>query len=78
MLVVDGLKLYTRKELASMLNVGVTTIMNYQNRGELRSVKIGKAIYSSEEALREFLNGRIPELRNRKKGGGEIGKQVIK
>lgn len=67
MLVVDGLKLYTRKELASMLNVGVTTIMNYQNRGELRSVKIGKAIYSSEEALREFLNGRIPELRNRKK-----------
>lgn len=67
MLVVDGLKLYTRKELASMLNVGVTTIMNYQNRGELRSVKIGKAIFSSEEALREFLNGRIPELRNRKK-----------
>lgn len=67
MLVVDGLKLYTRKELASMLNVGITTIMNYQNKGELRSVKIGKAIYSSEEALRDFLNGRIPELRDRNK-----------
>lgn len=67
MLVVDGLKLYTRKDLASMLNVGLSTIMNYQRRGELRSVKVGKAIYSSEEALREFLNGRIPELRNRKR-----------
>lgn len=68
MLVVDGLKLYDRKELSSMLNVGVTTIANYQKRGELRQVTIGKKIYASEEALRDFLNGRIPELRNKREG----------
>lgn len=65
MLEIDGLKLYTRKELASMLNAGVASIANYQNRGELRVVKIGRLYYSSEEALREFLNGRIPELKER-------------
>lgn len=62
MMTIDGVKLYDRKELASMLNVGIATIANYQKRGELRRVQIGKRVYSSEEALRDFLNGRIPEL----------------
>jgi Helix-turn-helix domain len=65
MLVVDGIKLYTRAELASMLNVGLATISNYHRRGELRKVTIGKRVYSSEEALRDFLNGKIPELRKK-------------
>ena len=71
MLVVDGIKLYDRGELAAMLNVGITTIANYHKRGELRKVMIGKRVYSSEEALRDFLNGKIPELRNRTRSEGK-------
>lgn len=59
MLVIDGIKLYDRKELAQMLGVGITTIGNYHKRGELRKVTIGRRLYSSEDALRDFLNGRI-------------------
>ncbi len=59
MLVIDGLKLYDRKELAAMLNVGVSTIGNYHKKGDLRKVTIGKKVYSSEEALRDFLNGKL-------------------
>lgn len=61
MLTIEGIKLYSRQELASMLDVNIMTIQKYQKTGRMKSVKIGKGIYTSEESLKEFLNGRIIE-----------------
>ena len=59
MITIDGIKLYTRQELAQMLNVGESTIGSYHRKGTLRYVMIGKRLYTSEEALKDFLNGKI-------------------
>lgn len=59
MIVIDGLKLYDRKDLAAMLNVSKETIANYHKRGKLRFVVVGRKKYSSEESLRDFLNGKV-------------------
>lgn len=69
MIYIDGTKLYDRADLSALLNVTQATIATYQKRGDLRNVLIGRKVYSSEEALRDFLNGvgRITTERNRKR-----------
>lgn len=74
MLTIDGIKLYTRQELADMLNVCISTIGNYHRKGTLRYVVIGKRVYTSEEALKDFLNGKI----YRTTTALENGKLIIK
>ena len=57
MLEIQGLKLYDTQDLAAMLNVSRTTVSNLRNKGKLKYTRIGKKLYTSEEALREYLNG---------------------
>lgn len=57
MLEIQGVKLYDTQDLAAMLNVSRTTVSSLRNRGKLKYTRIGKKLYTSEEALREYLNG---------------------
>jgi excisionase family DNA binding protein len=52
-------KMYTLKELESVLGVSNRTLQNYIRQGRLRAVKMGKWRVS-EENLQAFINGVQP------------------
>ncbi len=56
---INGVKLYTTREVATLLGVGIPTIANYRKQGNLKSTMLGGKIYISEKALEEYLNGEI-------------------
>ena len=55
---IQGIKLYDVKEVSELMGVGANSIYSYINKGRLKSVKIGRNRYVSEEGLKEFLIGK--------------------
>lgn len=58
MIDIDGIKMYTSKELAELTGVSLPTITKWRRKGLITSVWIGKKKYTSEQSLRDFLTGR--------------------
>lgn len=56
---VQGVKLYTTQEIAEMLGCTTVTVSRLRKSGKLRYTQIGKLCYSSEEAIKDYLNGII-------------------
>lgn len=61
MLEINGVKLYESAELAAMLNVSTVTISKLRKMGKLKFTRVGRRIYSSEQALNDYLNGIVRE-----------------
>ncbi len=57
MIEINGVKLYDSSELATMLNVSRVTIGRLRKRGKLKFTRVGKKLYSSDQALNDYLNG---------------------
>lgn len=57
MLEIKGIKLYTSQELAAMLNVSTQTITKLRKKRLIRSTRIGRKLYTSEEAIKDYLQG---------------------
>ena len=55
---IQGIKLYDVQEVSQLMGVGANSIYSYINKGNLKSVKIGRNRYVSEEGLKEFLLGK--------------------
>lgn len=55
---INGVKLYTKKELAELLGVCEGTIGTYLRKGNINKTKIAGIVYISEQSLLDFLNGR--------------------
>lgn len=53
---IGGLKLYTIKDIATAMDVTDRTVRRYIKDGHLQAKKIGRNIFITEEALREFIN----------------------
>lgn len=56
---INGLKMYTSQELCELLGITHYALTNLRRKGLIRSVYVGRGKYTSEEALREYLNGKI-------------------
>lgn len=61
MITINEVKLYDTQELATMLNVNRSTISKLRVKGLIKFTRIGRRLYTSEEALRLYLNGRVAE-----------------
>lgn len=61
MLEINGVKLYDSSELAAMLNVSIPTISKLRKMGKLKFTRVGRKIYSSEQAFNDYLNGIVRE-----------------
>ena len=61
MLEINNVKLYDTEELAALLNVSKPTISKLRNKGKLKFTRIGKKLYTSEQALNDYLNGVVAE-----------------
>lgn len=61
MLEIKNVKLYDTAELAALLNVSIPTISKLRNRGKLKYTRIGRKLYTSEQALNDYLNGVVAE-----------------
>lgn len=59
----DGVKFYTVKEIAKLLNSTQRTLYIYLKGGYLKGVKIGGNWIISEDNLREFLSKGAPTLK---------------
>jgi excisionase family DNA binding protein len=62
MKIINGMKLYSTRELADLLGVSYTTILKYIRDGKIIKTKIGHSAYVSEDNIIDYLNGRT-ELR---------------
>lgn len=56
---IQGMKLYTSEEVAEMLGCSQQTLSRLRKTGKLRATQIGNRLYSSEEAIKDYLNGII-------------------
>jgi len=53
----EGIKLYSLKDLSSELKVSIITLRKYVRNGKLKAQKIGRKLYVSEKNLRAYLHG---------------------
>ncbi len=53
---IGGVKLYTTKDIAKAMDVTDRTVRRYIRDGHLQAKKVGRNIFITEEALREFIN----------------------
>lgn len=53
---IGGVKLYTVKEIALAMGVTDQTVRRYIKDGLIQSKKIGRNIFVTEEALKEFID----------------------
>lgn len=67
MRVINGIKMFSTEELQKLLGVTSRTISIMRTNGILPYTRIGRGLYTSEEALAEYLNGKTTELRRREK-----------
>lgn len=58
MIEINGIKLYTMAEVATLMGTTRYTVSKYMKGGGLRSARIGGRYYISEEALKDYLNGK--------------------
>lgn len=58
MRVVNGKKMFSSKELSEMLDLAERTISKLRKEGLIRSAQIGRGLYTSEESLNDYLNGK--------------------
>lgn len=59
MKVINGVKMYSSQEVADMFGITIPTLAKMRKRGLIRSIQIGRAKYTSDEAIKEYLNGLI-------------------
>lgn len=52
---IEGIKFYTIPEVAEALRVTPQTVRNWIKGGRLKSQRIGKPIYITENNIKEFL-----------------------
>ena len=53
--VIEGVKFYTIRELAQALHITPQTVRAYIKQGKLKSKRIGRPIFITENNLKEFL-----------------------
>lgn len=72
MKVINDVKLFSTKELSNLLGVSERTISIMRTNGVLPYTRIGRGLFTSEEALAEYLNGNTTEIKRRKRKEEEI------
>lgn len=55
---INGVKLYTCKELGDLFGVSYVTILKYIRQGNIVKTRIGRTTYVSEQNIIDYLNGR--------------------
>ena len=54
--------MFSSKDIQELLGVGYNTLTKMRSSGLLRSVQIGKGLYTSEESLADYLNGKTKAI----------------
>lgn len=62
MKIVNGIKMFSTTELSKLLGVTTRTISLMRLKGLLPYTQMGRAIYTSEQALSDYLNGKTTEI----------------
>ena len=57
MRVVNGIKMFSSKEVAELLDITDRTLSKLRKEGLIRSVTLGRGSYTSEQSLTDYLNG---------------------
>ena len=60
-IVIEGIKFYTLKETAQLLNVTPQTLRRYIKKGRLIGQRVGRPTLITENSLMEFLQSNRPQ-----------------
>ena len=71
MKVVNGIKLFDSGELMELLGVTYRTLSIMRKKGVLPYTRIGRACYTSEDSLADYLSGKTTEIAKRRKAEAE-------
>lgn len=55
---IQGLKMYDSAEVCEMLGISGQTLYRLRRDGLIRSTRIGRGKYTSEECMRDYLNAK--------------------
>lgn len=58
MLTIQNINFYTVQEVAKELGISPLTVRNYIKTGRLKGQRIGRPVLITEEAVKEFLQGK--------------------
>lgn len=58
MIEIEDLKLYNIQEVCEKLHLTQKTLYQYRRKGKIRSQRIGKNVYITEDELRRFIMGK--------------------
>lgn len=67
MKIINGIKMFSTAELCELLGVTSRTISLMRQRGVLPYTQLGRGLFTSEQALADYLNGKTTEIRREKK-----------
>lgn len=59
MIEIKGVKLYDTQELCNLFGVTPQVIGKYRKKGLLNATRVGRKMYTSEDSIRNYLNGNI-------------------
>ncbi len=57
MVEINGVKMYDGEEVAALFNICPSTLAKMRAEGKILSVKLGRRKYTSEQSIRDYLNG---------------------
>ena len=67
MIEINGIKMYDSEEVTALFNVTRPTLQRLRRDGLITSVNIGRKKYTSEEMIRDYLNGKTQKRLNKEK-----------
>lgn len=71
MKIVNGMKLFSTPEVCELLGVTGASVSRMRKKGLLHSIRMGRAIYTSEQALSDYLNGKTTEILRKERAKAE-------
>lgn len=67
MKIVNGKKMFSTSDLEDLLGVSRATITKLRKQGQLLSARLGRGLYTSEDSLNDYLNGKAIQAASRQK-----------
>lgn len=58
---INGIKMFSSQEVMALLGISPAVLGRMRKEGLIRSVPLGKGLYTSEESLSDYLNGYTKE-----------------
>lgn len=65
---IQGVEMYSTKEVSEIIGVTCYTVSQLRKRGLIKSVRLGRVLYTSNDSIQDYLRGRTAQTGNEDNG----------